>query len=159
VTPAQLESLAHLIAYVCDRHCRISHEDFPFNPAVGAGFYAVYQHFEFSGKNCPFPALKALHETYVARAREILRKYQTDWAPQFVPFGVVRGFTVRLDVHASARQAPSTAARWVRGFGPGEAVECDGVYFGEAVQGEQRWLRTADPQHLSVHAGAFVEEI
>ena len=159
VTPAQLESLSHLIAYVCDRFCQISHEDFPFNPRVGPDFYAVYQHYEFAGKDCPFPTVKALHGTYVERAREIMKQYQTDWAPEFVPFGEIRVFTVQDNVHASGRQAPSRGAELVRSFDPGVAIECDGVYTGETVQGDPRWLRTSDPEHLAIHISAFVEAI
>jgi hypothetical protein len=159
VTPAQLESLSQLIAYICDRFCKISYEDFPFNTRVGPDFYAVYQHYEFAGKDCPFPTVKALHGTYVERAREIMKQYQTDWAPEFVPFGEIRVFTVRDNVHASGRQAPSRGAELVRSFDPGVTIECDGVFTGETVQGDPRWLRTSDPEHLAIHISAFVEAI
>ena len=34
-----------------------------------------------------------------------------------------------------------------------------GILRGAVVQGESRWLRTADPQHLAIHASAFRESI
>lgn len=76
VSDELFESLSWLIAYICDHYCEIPHHDFPFNTNVGPDFYAVYQHFEFAGKDCPFPAMKAEHENYVARAQEIMRHFQ-----------------------------------------------------------------------------------
>jgi hypothetical protein len=88
-----------------------------------------------------------------------MKQYQTDWAPEFVPFGGMRVFTVRDDARASGRQAPSRGAALVRSFDPGQGIECDGVFTGETVQGEPRWLRTSDPEHLAIHTSAFVEAI
>lgn len=78
VTDAQFESLASLIAYICDKYCEIPWNEFPYNKKIGDDFYAVYQHFEFASKECPFPALRAEHENYVARAKEIMEQYQED---------------------------------------------------------------------------------
>lgn len=92
VSDGQLESLAHLIAYICDHYCEIPWDEFPRNKKVGSDFYAVYQHFEFAGKDCPFPPMKALHETYVERAQEIMKQYQEDGSnpepPPSEPFAV-----------------------------------------------------------------------
>jgi hypothetical protein len=159
VTPKQFEALAALIAYVADRYCRISYKDFPFNPNVGEGFYAVYQHFEFAGKNCPYSTVRGLHEDYVARAKEILQHYQTQGAAEFTPFASPRVFHIRPDARGTGRPEPHLGSAWVRLFGPGEAVETDGIYRGAVVAGEPRWLRTADADHLAIHASAFAEAI
>jgi hypothetical protein len=159
VTPAQFEALAALIAYVADRFCRISYKDFPVNPSVGPGFYAVYQHFEFAGKNCPYATVRALHDDYVARAREIMQHYQTREGAAFTPFASPRVFHVLPTARATARPRPDLGSPWVRIFEAGSAVETDGVLRGEVVQGEGRWLRTADPEHLAIHASAFAEAI
>jgi len=48
---------------------------------------------------------------------------------------------------------------WVRDFRSGEAVLTDGVYQGATVQGDPRWLRTAETEHLAVHSSAVMEPI
>lgn len=159
VTDKQFEALAALIAYVADRYCQISYKDFPFNPNVGPGFYAVYQHFEFAGKNCPYSILRGMHQAYVDRAREIMQHYQTQAGSDFTPFAVPRVFHVLPAARATARPEPNLASAWVRIIDGGTAVETDGVLRGAVVQGEGRWLRTADPEHLAIHAGAFAEAI
>ena len=159
VTPAQFEALAALIAYVADRYCRISYKDFPFNPNVGSGFYAVYQHFEFAGKNCPYATVRALHGEYVDRAREIMEHYQTQQVSDFTPFAAPRVFHVLPNARATARPEPNLGSPWVKVFEAGAAVETDGVLRGAVVEGEGRWLRTADPEHLTIHASAFAEAI
>ena len=77
VTAKQLESLCQLMAYIFDHHCKVSWRHFPHNPRVGAGFFAVYEHYEFSAKPCPFAKLRALKGEYLARTRGILKWYQT----------------------------------------------------------------------------------
>ena len=79
--------------------------------------------------------------------------------PEFVPFAAPRRFRVRLDARATGRRGPSRAATWIRDFGPGEAITCDGFFRGEVIAGEGRWLRTSAVPHLAVHLGALTEPI
>lgn len=74
VTPAQLESLAWLIAYWHDQ-ARVPWQLFPIHPA--SGVVTQLQHWEFSGKECPFGPVRNRTDDYQARAREIMRRYQT----------------------------------------------------------------------------------
>jgi hypothetical protein len=74
VTDAQLASLAWLIAYWHDQ-AGVPWDVFPRHP--GSGVVTQLQHWEFSGKECPFGPVRNLTDTYQARAREIMRRYQT----------------------------------------------------------------------------------
>ena len=75
VTDKQLESLSQLVAYWHDQ-ARVPWHQFPFNPNVG--IVTQLQHWEFTGdKDCPFPIVKGLTERYRARAKEIMRQFQT----------------------------------------------------------------------------------
>jgi cell wall-associated NlpC family hydrolase len=79
--------------------------------------------------------------------------------PTLSLFPAPRDFHVRPDARASGRRGPTLTAAWIKDFGPGAAVACDGVFSGEAVQGDANWLRTSDPEHLAIHASAFLEAI
>jgi len=99
---------------------------------------------------------------YVTTVRGLIHEmgaFDGAGGPTLSPFPTERDFHVRPDVHASGRRGPSRRAVWVRDFGPGEAVTCDGVFTAEAVQGDPRWLRSSDPEHLAIHASAFIEAI
>lgn len=99
---------------------------------------------------------------YVTTVRGLIHEmgaFDDTGGPTLSLFPAYQVFHVRPDVHASGRRGPSRSAVWIRDFGPGEAVTCDGVFTAEAVQGDPRWLRTSDPEHLAVHASAFIEAI
>jgi hypothetical protein len=79
--------------------------------------------------------------------------------PEFVPFPESRVFTVAPDRQATGRRGPRLGAEWFRDFAPGEAIRCDGFYLGEAVEGENRWLRTSGTRRLAIHKSGLVEDI
>jgi N-acetylmuramoyl-L-alanine amidase len=79
MTPAQLESLAALIAYWHDQ-ARVPWDTFPLHPALG--IVTQMQHWEFSGQHrqgtgCPFAGVQGQTDAYQDRARAIMRKFQT----------------------------------------------------------------------------------
>jgi hypothetical protein len=131
--------------------------DFPVNPATGV--VTQMQHFEFAIKACPFPIVRGLTDEYQERVRTIMRAAQEGEAQQFPfeAFDSPRVFTVPAGRQATGRSAPTRGAARVKDFPAGTAIECDGVFRGEPVDGDDRWLRTSDPQHLAIHASGLVE--
>lgn len=117
VTPAQFESLCQLMAYIFDHHCKVSWQDFPYNPNVAEDFFAVYEHYEFSAKSCPFIALRRLKGAYLARTKGILKWYQTGRRgappPDFVV--PVRGYPIDDDVGPPDDPEPDFRVNdWIR---------------------------------------------
>ncbi len=74
VTPAQVESLAALIAYIHDA-AGVPFNVFPRHPT--SGLVTCLEHWEFSVKDCPYRAVRSIRDRYLARAREIMRVGQT----------------------------------------------------------------------------------
>lgn len=74
----------------------------------------------------------------------------------FEPFAEPRTFVVPVGRRASARERPTRIARVVEVYNPGTEVECDGTFRGEAVEGDDQWLRTVDDR-LAVHASGLIE--
>ena len=155
ITPAQLESLCQLIAFWHDQ-ARVPWDQFPVNPATGV--VTQMQHFEFAQKACPFPIVRGMTDQYQERVRQIMRAAQETHFP-FEAFRSPRLFTVPDDRIATGRSAPTTGAARNRDFLPGTTIECDGFFIGEAVGGENRWLRTTAEPRLAIHASGVSEAI
>lgn len=165
VTAAQFESLCQLIAFWHDQ-IGVPWGSFPVNPA--SGVVTQMQHYEFSDKKCPFPIVRGLTSEYQARVKEIMRAAQGDDEDgqqdgfPFVAFDgamPVRFFTVVAGGVATARGKPTRAAAPVRDFPAGTVIESDGFFRGEAVQDENRWLRTATEPRLAIHLSGVTEPI
>jgi hypothetical protein len=75
----------------------------------------------------------------------------------FEEFDAPRTFRVRDGVRATGRERPTRRARIVEEFGAGTEIACDGVFRGEAVEGNDRWLRTSEARHLAIHVSALLE--
>lgn len=159
VTAAQFESLCQLIAFWHD-HAQVSWDVFPVHPVTGV--VTQMQHFEFAVKNCPFPIVKGLTRAYHDRVREIMRAAQGGDELAFEAFPAatpVRLFTVVAGGIAIGRSRPSRGAAPVRDFSSGATIEVDGVFHGEFVNGENRWLRTRTAPHLAIHLSGVVEPV
>ena len=163
-TAAQFESLCQLIAFWHDQ-AQVPSGQFPVNPATGV--VTQMQHFEFALKNCPFPIVKGMTTAYQNRVKEIMRAAQGedgDGGGVGFPFEAfpaaspVRVFTV-IAGGATGRSEPRRSAIPVRDFPSGTTIEMDGVFRGESVQGENRWLRISAEPHLAVHASGVAESI
>lgn len=89
VSSAQLKSLAALIAYVHDA-AGVPYDVFPRHPA--SGVVTCLEHWEFSSKGCPFPAVRSLREGYLFQAQAIMRAAQlsepTESANTVPPVGI-----------------------------------------------------------------------
>jgi hypothetical protein len=159
VTAAQFESLCQLIAYWHDQ-ADVPWSSFPVHPATGV--VTQMQHFEFALKPCPYPIVRGLTSAYQERVREIMRAAQGGDEFTFEPFPAatpVRIFTVIADGIAIGRSQPTRSATPMQDFASGTTIEMDGVYQGESVFGENRWLRTRAEPHLAVHRSGLVEPI
>lgn len=159
VTAAQFESLCQLVAFWHDQ-IEVPWDQFPINPATGVN--TQMQHFEFAKKACPFPILRGLTSAYQARVKEIMRAAQGEDDVTFEPFPEdrpIRVFTVVADGVAVGRGQPSRASAPMRDFPSGTVIEMDGIFRGESVQGENRWLRTREEPHLAIHASGVDEPI
>jgi hypothetical protein len=76
----------------------------------------------------------------------------------FEPFGESRAYVVPTNRRANGRARPTRVAPVVEEFDPGTNVKCDGIFRGEPVHGDDRWLRTSDDRHLAIHASGLVEQ-
>ena len=77
--------------------------------------------------------------------------------PLFSEFPSVRTFhTVQ---GAVGRQDPIQSAPMLQQFQADEEIECDGVFFGQLVAGEDRWVRTTGPQPMAIHTSGLQESI
>jgi hypothetical protein len=131
-------------------------------PNVHPEFYAVYQHYEFAGKDCPFPTIKAMHQQYVDRAREIMKQHQTGGGgheDDFTPFEPVR--TLHAVAGALLRNGASRQAAVTRPLAQGDEITCDGFGIGQFVVefNSDRWLRTTDSPAQWIHSSGVREEI
>ncbi len=80
--------------------------------------------------------------------------------PTFTAFATPRVFHVRQGTRATGRSAPlRDPGNIVRTFESGDAIECDGFFRGEVVEGESRWLRTSAEPQLAVHASGVIPQI
>ena len=163
VTAAQFESLCQLIAYWHDQ-AQVPSGQFPVNPATGV--VTQMQHYEFAQKACPFPIVRGLTTAYQTRVKEIMSAAQSQAGvgvgfpfQAFPAASPVRVFTVVAGGIATGRSEPKTSATPMADFPSGSAIEMDGFFIGESVQGENRWLRTSAQPHLAVHASGLVEPI
>jgi hypothetical protein len=160
ISAACKDAVAALSAHFADAF-RIPWDSYPLVP--GKAYNFTRWHNEFCGMEVkPCPGRVVMNETtdIINRTIAILKRFQVDErAPEFVAFAAVRIFHVPQNAIATARRAPNRGADQVRQFLPGAAIECDGFFRGESVEGEDRWLRTSDPDHLAIHVSGVVEPI
>lgn len=80
MTPEQLESSAHLWAWIFDgasnhpRAPRVPYNSYPVNPAIG--IVTDLEHFEFATKPCPGSGMRGQTVQHQDRVRAILKQYQ-----------------------------------------------------------------------------------
>lgn len=90
---------------------------------------------------------------------ELASKETTAPGPIFQDFTPNRTFTVGKG-GATLRQWASTDSEiLVMRIAPGTKIEADGYYFGEEVDGDNRWIVQNDDPRGRIHAGALVESI
>ena len=112
----------------------------------------VVQHNHWSGKDCPKRMRhENLWEDQLERVRGTAKKVD------FEPFAEARVYHVPRDRQATGRARPSRTAPEVETFLAGAEIACDGILHGQAVGGDDRWLRTSDDRHLAIHASGLVE--
>lgn len=90
---------------------------------------------------------------------ELASKETTSPGPIFQDFPGTRTFTVGPGGATLRRWAHTDAEILIEHIEPGTKIEVDGYYYGQEVNGENRWLVQDDDPRGRLHAGAFLEDI
>ena len=160
-----------LTAYWADQ-ARIPWDVFPMVPGKGYSFVRWHEEFgpdepDGSPKHCPFDVVKGETDALIARTKAILKQFQIGDAPEvvvngqedFVKFDQLRVFHVPQNAVATGRAKANRNAAIVKEFAAGSAIESDGFFHGESVDGKNKWIRTSGSPHPAIHQSGLVETI
>jgi hypothetical protein len=170
----EIESLCFLTAWIHAEQAGQTADTFNWN----------MHHREFGVDHQQCPGAWIIHNVVAIqnRTKAIMRAYQEgtaldpplrvtyppNWAgglvpqpgqqgPAFSQFPQMRVFhTVQ---GAVGRQQPIQTSVKLREFQANEAVTVDGVFFGQLIGGDDRWVRTNGAQPMAIHASGLQEAI
>lgn len=171
VSAKAFESVCRLAAFEADR-MKIPHSSMPVNPATGISMFFFHQEFtRGTGKICPGSVVMSLIDEIIARTTAIMRQYQEGEMPEPKPDEprptprrvVYASFDAPITFTANAgavgRQSESRTALIRKRFAEGEPFSAAGFYFGESVEGDDRWLMVAGNGQMRVHVSGVREDV
>lgn len=168
VSDIALSNVAQTIAHHAHNY-KIKWSDFPIAPQDAFSFVRWHQEITIgTGKLCPGKTIMEATNRIISMTKEIMRKHQTNEVPSKSPpkpepatiiygqFAKPTMFTTMSG--AVGREYGSRQAPIKLFYGASTIITGAGIYYGQAIAGENRWLLDSATQ-ARVHASGLVEPL